>query len=46
MRFDSSFDVDEVALVESTLTPTGARYETVATWPTASRLGSDPTRDA
>jgi 2'-5' RNA ligase len=33
-RFDASFDVSEVALVESTLTPGGAVYETVATWPT------------
>ncbi|MGA9279083.1 RNA 2',3'-cyclic phosphodiesterase [Ilumatobacter sp.] len=33
-RFDESFEVDEIALVASTLTPDGARYETVATWPT------------
>jgi RNA 2',3'-cyclic 3'-phosphodiesterase len=33
-RFDATFDVTEVALVESTLRDTGAVYETVATWPT------------
>ncbi len=33
-RFDASFEVDEIALVASTLTPDGARYETLATWPT------------
>lgn len=33
-RFDASFDVGEIALVASTLTSDGARYETVATWPT------------
>ncbi len=33
-RFDATFDVDEVALVASTLRDTGAVYETVATWPT------------
>lgn len=32
--FDASFDVEEVALVESTLRDTGAVYETVGTWPT------------
>jgi 2'-5' RNA ligase len=32
--FEASFDVDEVALVASTLCDTGAVYETVATWPT------------
>lgn len=32
--FEASFDVDEVALVASTLHATGAVYETVATWPT------------
>jgi 2'-5' RNA ligase len=32
--FDASFEVDEVALVASTLADTGAVYETVATWPT------------
>ncbi|HUS43093.1 MAG TPA: RNA 2',3'-cyclic phosphodiesterase [Ilumatobacteraceae bacterium] len=32
--FEASFDVDEVALVASTLTDAGAVYETVATWPT------------
>ncbi len=32
--FDASFEVDEVALVASTLHDTGAVYETVATWPT------------
>jgi 2'-5' RNA ligase len=33
MRFTATFDVDEVALVASTLTPEGARYETLVTWP-------------
>jgi 2'-5' RNA ligase len=33
-QFDASFDVEEVALVESTLRDTGAVYETVGTWPT------------
>jgi RNA 2',3'-cyclic 3'-phosphodiesterase len=33
-RFDATFDVTEVALVASTLSDTGAVYETVATWPT------------
>lgn len=33
-RFEASFDVDEIALVASTLTDEGARYETVATWST------------
>ena len=32
--FDARFDVTDVALVASTLTDTGAVYETVATWPT------------
>ena len=32
--FEASFDVDEVALVASTLTDAGAVYETVTTWPT------------
>jgi 2'-5' RNA ligase len=32
--FEASFEVEEVALVASTLTDTGAIYETVATWPT------------
>jgi 2'-5' RNA ligase len=32
--FEASFDVDEVALVASTLTDSGAVYETVTTWPT------------
>jgi 2'-5' RNA ligase len=32
--FAASFDVEEVALVESTLRDTGAVYETVGTWPT------------
>jgi 2'-5' RNA ligase len=32
--FDASFDVDEVALVASTLTDAGAVYETVGAWPT------------
>ena len=29
-----AFPVNEIALVESRLRPTGAEYETVATWPT------------
>ena len=33
-RFDATFEVTEIALVESTLRDTGAVYETVATWPT------------
>lgn len=33
-RFDARFDVDEVALVASTLDDTGAVYETVGAWPT------------
>jgi 2'-5' RNA ligase len=33
LRFDATFDVDEIALVASTLTPDGARYDTIATWP-------------
>ncbi len=33
-HFEASFDVDEVALVASTLTESGAVYETVGTWPT------------
>jgi 2'-5' RNA ligase len=33
-RFDATFAVTEVALVESTLRDTGAVYDTVATWPT------------
>lgn len=33
-RFDATFDVTEIALVESTLRDTGAVYDTVATWPT------------
>lgn len=33
-RFDASFEVAEIALVASTLTDAGARYETVTTWPT------------
>lgn len=33
LRCGATFDVDEVALVASTLTPDGARYETLATWP-------------
>lgn len=32
--FEASFDVEEIALVASTLTPTGSIYETVDTWPT------------
>lgn len=34
MFCQAEFDVDEVALVESRLHPDGARYATVATWPT------------
>jgi 2'-5' RNA ligase len=33
-RFDATFEVTEVALVESTLRDTGAVYDTIATWPT------------
>lgn len=33
-RFEATFDVTEVALVASTLTESGAVYDTVATWPT------------
>jgi RNA 2',3'-cyclic 3'-phosphodiesterase len=29
----ASFEVDEIALVASTLRPEGARYETIGTWP-------------
>jgi 2'-5' RNA ligase len=32
--FEASFEVDEIALVASTLRDTGAVYETVETWPT------------
>lgn len=32
MAFDGGFPVHTVALVESTLTPEGARYETLDTW--------------
>jgi RNA 2',3'-cyclic 3'-phosphodiesterase len=32
----AEFDVHEVALVQSRLDPDGARYSTVATWPTTS----------
>ena len=31
---DGAFDVTAVALVQSRLHPDGARYETLATWPT------------
>lgn len=34
VRFGATFEVEEVALVASTLTDDGAVYETVATWPT------------
>lgn len=34
LRFEARFDVDEVALITSTLRHTGAEYETLATWPT------------
>jgi RNA 2',3'-cyclic 3'-phosphodiesterase len=30
---EASFDVEEIALVQSRLHPSGARYETLATWP-------------
>jgi 2'-5' RNA ligase len=33
-RFDATFEVTEVALVESTLRDAGAVYDTIATWPT------------
>lgn len=33
-RFDARFDVNEVALVASTLHDTGAVYDTITTWPT------------
>ena len=33
-HFEAAFDVDEVALVASTLRDTGAVYETVGTWST------------
>lgn len=29
----AEFDVDEIALVQSRLEPSGARYETIETWP-------------
>lgn len=32
-RCDATFDVAEVALVESRLRPSGAEYSTLATWP-------------
>jgi 2'-5' RNA ligase len=31
--FSADFDVEEIALVQSRLDPTGARYETIETWP-------------
>lgn len=34
LRFEAAFDIDEIALVASTLRETGAQYETLATWPT------------
>jgi 2'-5' RNA ligase len=33
-RFDATFEVTEVALVASTLSDTGAIYDTITTWPT------------
>jgi len=33
-RFAAEFEVEEVALVASTLAPSGAQYDTVGTWPT------------
>ena len=33
-RFAAEFEVDEVALVASTLAPSGAQYDTVGIWPT------------
>jgi 2'-5' RNA ligase len=35
-RFGVEFDVDELALVSSRLTPTGAIYETITRWPVVS----------
>ncbi|MGI9028634.1 MAG: RNA 2',3'-cyclic phosphodiesterase [Ilumatobacteraceae bacterium] len=32
--YDASFPIDEVVLARSTLTPSGARYDAVARWPT------------
>jgi len=37
MLCDATFEVDEVALVESRLRPEGSQYRTVATWPTTAR---------
>jgi 2'-5' RNA ligase len=34
MLCQAEFEVNEVALVESRLHPDGARYATIATWPT------------
>lgn len=40
MMCQSEFAVDQVALVESRLRPTGSEYRTVVTWP----VGTDPQR--
>lgn len=37
----AEFEVREVALVESQLRPTGARYQTLATWPTMAVNSAD-----
>ena len=34
---DASFELEEIALVESRLHPQGARYTTIATWPVGGR---------
>jgi 2'-5' RNA ligase len=36
---DAAFDVDQIALVESELGPTGSRYHTLARWPLRRRSG-------
>lgn len=42
MMCNSTFDVREVALVESRLRPEGSKYETIATWPTGPGPCDDP----
>lgn len=42
MLCDATFDVREVALVESRLRPEGSEYRTVATWPTTSPANHGP----
>lgn len=37
--FADEFEVDEIALVQSRLDPAGARYETIAVWPTSAGIG-------